>query len=417
MTWERTGRWRPAAAAALFVVALGVYVADAAVLLAAVVPAAYAAYPSLVRPPSPAVSVERTVADCSPDAGEPVAVSLRVRNDGTSPLAAVAVADDQPETLGVNGDSRLATPLAPGESVTLEYEVTARYGVHEWGSPSVVVRDRSGGHETARSPVAGGDDRIECRPTVPGPLCRAGAPRSGRRASDARGAGSEFGHVREYRHGDAPARVDWRRFAATGDLRTVVSPVAQRGALVVCVDAREAAYRERAGDHPTAVAHAATAGRAVAAAAAKRGVQVGAAAFGAQFDWAAPTGGRFERSPAATVLDDRVADWQSEGRETREGWQQSLRSLLPAGATIVFSTPLSDGAVAAFARRLATDRSVVVVSPDVTRSDTAGARAARLERRHRIRTLRNEGVPVVDWRPPAPLAAAVERSRAGGGSP
>lgn len=416
MTRERTGRWRPAAAAALFVVALGVYVADAAVLLAAVVPAAYAAYPSLVRPPSPSVSVERAVADCSPEAGETVAVSLRVRNDGTSPLAAVAVADDAPGSLGVDGDTRLAAPLAPGESATTEYEVTTRHGVHEWGSPSVVVRDRSGGHETTRSPDTGGDDRIECRPTVPGLLCRSGAPRSGRRASDARGAGSEFGHVREYRRGDAPARVDWRRFAATGDLRTVVSPVPQRGTLVVCVDAREAAFRVRGDDHPTAVAHAATAGRAVAAAAAERGVQVGAAAFGTQFDWAPPTGGRFERSPAASVLDDRVADWQPTGGETRDDWRQPLRSLLPAGADVVFSTPLPDGTVAAFARRLAADRSVVVVSPDVTQSDTAGTRAAGLERRHRVRTLRNAGVPVVDWRPPAPLTAAVERSGVGGGS-
>lgn len=414
MTWERTRRWRPAAAAALFVVAVGVYVADAAVLLAAVVPAAYAAYPSLVRPPSPTVSAERTVTDRSPEAGESVAVSLRVRNDGTAPLAAVAVADNPPGTLCVDGDTRLATPLAPGESATLEYEVTARHGVHEWESPSVVVRDRSGGHEATRSPDGGGDDRIECRPTVPALLCRAGAPQSGRRASDAGGMGSEFGHVREYRRGDAPARVDWRRFAATGDLRTVVSPVAQRGSLVVCVDARETAFRVRADDRPTAVAHAATAGRAVAAAGAERGARVGAAAFGTRFDWAPPTGGRFERSPAASVLDDRVADWQGAGAG-RGDWRQPLRSLLPATAGVVFSTPLSDRAVAAFARRLAADRRVVVVSPDVTRSDTAGTRAAELERRHRIRTLRNAGVPVVDWRPPAPLAAAVERSGAGGG--
>jgi uncharacterized repeat protein (TIGR01451 family) len=404
------------AAVSLFVVAFGVYVADAAVLLAAIVPAAYAAYPSLVQPASPPLSVERAVEDRTPAAGETVSVTLRVRNEGATPLAAVTVADDPPGGLGVDGDTRVASPLAPGESATVEYEVAARHGVHEWGAPSVNIRDRSGGHEAEHSSSGTGDDRIECRPTVSDVRPGADIVSSGRRAGG-RGAGVEFEHVREYRSGDAPARVDWRRFAATGDLRTVVSPAPQSGSLVVCVDARKAAFRVRGDSRPTAVAHAATAGRAVAVAAAERGVRVGAAAFGTRFDWAAPAGGRFEGTAAASVLDDRVADWRpSADAEDHGDWRQSLSSLLPPDADVVLCTPLVDGVTEGFARRLAADRRVVVVSPDVTRSDSSGTRVAALERRQRIRSLRNAGVRVVDWRPPASLAAAVERSQPGGES-
>lgn len=421
MTHRRTRRWRAASAAALFVAAVGVAVGDAGVLLAAAVPAAYAAYPTLVQPPAPTLSVRRTVDTATPGPGETVGVSLRVRNDGAETLAAVEVADDLPATLGLeDGSPRLVSPLRPDESVTVEYTVTAHHGVHTWSAPSVTLRDRSRGHEATVEPAVAGDRAVACRPSLPDWFEAGGAARPGAGAATGRGAGGEFGRVREYRRGDAPGRVDWAQFAKTGDLRTVVSPVARAGDVVVCVDARAAAFVARTGDEPNAVAHGATAARAVAASAANRSGRVGAAVFGTRFEWAPPAGGRFERTRAAAVLDDDASHWQPPDDRTgipESDWRAALTARLSDGASVVLATPLVDGEVAAFARRLAASRRVVVVAPDTTRGDSPGARAARLERRRRVQRLRAAGVAVVDWRPPESLAAAVERAENSGVSP
>ncbi len=414
MTYRRTRRWRAASAAALFVAAVGVAVGDAGVLLAAAVPAVYAAYPALVRPPAPTLSVRRTVSTATPGLGETVTVSLQVHNEGAESLAAVDVTDTLPAALDfTDGSPRVVAPLRPGESVTVEYAVTVHHGVHSWGPPSVTLRDRSRGHEATVEPAVAGDRTVTCRPSLPNWVEVGGVARPGAGAATGRGGGGEFGRVREYRRGDAPARVDWAQFAKTGDLRTVVSPVARAGDLVVCVDARAEAFVARTDGEPNAVASGAAAARAVAASAANEGGRVGAAVFGTRFEWTPPAGGRFERTRAATILDDDASRWQppDDRLDTQKSdWRTALAARLSSNASVVLTTPLVDGEVAEFARRLAANRRVVVVAPDTTRGDSPGARAASLERRQRVQTLRSAGVAVVDWRPPEPLSAAVERS-------
>ncbi|WP_121822904.1 DUF58 domain-containing protein [Halostella salina] len=417
--FRRTGRWRPAVPAAVLLVAAGVYLGDAGVLLAAAIPAAYAAYPLLSRPPAVSLSLARTATPAAPDHGDRVTVEATLTNDGRSVLPAVAFVDGVPDHLVVvDGSPRGAAALRPGESTTVRYEVVARRGTHAFDPADVTVRDVSGGHEATLT-VAADDDattELACPPSVPegGVPSRAGRyPGRGDAASF--DAGVEFARVREYRPGDSPGRIDWGRYARDRELTTVESPAQRAATLVLCLDARPCAYRSAAAGEPHAVAYAVDAARAVGEAAIERGDRVGLAVVGESFEWIPPSGRPLaERGVGATLGEYAAAeppDRPPTPGAPGDSASNDLLAALPRDAHAVWFAPLVGQYVARTARRLvATGRDVTVVSPDVTTAATAGGRVARAERDARIAALRNAGVPVADWDPAEPLAAAFARA-------
>ncbi|QLH78882.1 DUF58 domain-containing protein [Halosimplex rubrum] len=461
---ERTGRWLTAVAVALVVGSAGVYFGRPALLLAAVVGLAYTAYPLVTAGPTATLALTRAVDDASPAYGDAVTVTATLTNTGSRTLPDVRFVDGVPPRLAVRGGTpRRAVALGPGESATVRYVVEAELGTHRFEPATVTCYDRSGGvrvetelgvgtgsgradeaNETGEADGDGETDdteavsTLECSVPVEGvPPPRRTARATGRTVVDASGSGVEFDRTREYRPGDPADRIDWRRYARTGDLTTVEYRPDRRRSVVVCLDARPRSVR-RAGDGD---ADAVTAGGAAAAALATtlldRGARVGVARLGPRFELVGPGGGRHHRERITTLLTDSTdgpsaaSDGGNAAADPAAATDGAGGPAVPSGSAdefrgqvdevlertggaveFVLVTPLLDEFGVDVARRAAErGRGVATLSPDVTGDGSLGAEVVGVERRNRIEALRSTGVPVGDWRPGDP----VRWSRAGGG--
>lgn len=417
-----TGRWRGIGPAAVACAGAGVVAGAPAVVLAGGVGVGVAAYARGVRSPKPALAVERTVGTTDPAPGDRVSVTVTVENVGDRTLADCRLVDGVPAALPVvGGAARAGTVLRPGGTATLSYVLEARRGVHEFDPLQAVVRDAAGTVEADRrvpsEAVEGRDpEPITCVPPLNGgresaPIDGASARYSGRIATDAAGDGVEFHAVRAYRPSDPLGRIDWKRYARTGELTAREFRDERATTAVVVVDARPAAYLAPGPDRPHAVDRAvAAAGRAVADLEGE-GNRVGVAALGRSGCWLPPGTGAAHRARARHLLATHpalssVPPAAASGRD-HAAW---LRSRLPADAQVVFVSPVCDDDGAAVVRRLrAHGYPVTAVSPDPTAAGTPSEALARVGRRLRLARLRDAGVRVVDWRDGDPLAGALRR--------
>ncbi|WP_225935305.1 DUF58 domain-containing protein [Halobaculum magnesiiphilum] len=428
-TVRSTGRWRGIVAVALLAVAVGVLAKRPSLLLVGAVGVAFAAYPLVTAPPDPDLSVSRVVDPESPADGDAVHVRTTVRNEGDGTLFDLRVVDGTPAMLSVCGGSpRCATMLRPGEEVTVEYRVRARPGRHRFQPTTLLCRDAGGSVEVETAVAA--ETTIECSARVPtAPLRARSRPRSGPLVTDEAGEGIEFHSVTEYERGDPARRIDWRRFARTGELTSVAFRTERLADVVICVDARPEAYRASDSSEPHAVAHAVDAAGRLGDVLLDANHRVGLAAFGRASCLLAPGNGvdhadRFRRylasdpafsltpppsvrarrtQPGTDAGDPRATDGVILDRQLSE-----LRAHVGTNTQVILLTPLCDDEAHRIAQRIESDGpAVTVVSPDVTTGRTPGGRLARLERDHRLTTLRNAGIPAVDWDPDEPLGAAL----------
>jgi uncharacterized repeat protein (TIGR01451 family) len=413
-----TGRWRGVSAVALACVGIGALAGRPAVALAGVVGVGFAAYArSLTLPPSP-VAVERSVATARPAPGEPVEVTVTVRNEGDRPLADVRVIDGVPAALSVaDGSPRHGTTLRAGEATAFSYIVAARRGVHEFGPALVVGRDLAGSTEATWRTPAPATPTLTCVPplrtlatTVP--LRERTSAFVGQVETPRGGEGVEFAATREYRPGDAPSRIDWNRRARTGEL-TTVEYREERAATVLClVDARREAYVAPTPNEPHAVDRSVDAAGGLFATLTAAGDRVGVAALSPTPCWLAPDAGADHRTAARELLATHPAlsPRPTERRTNLHRARERLRGRLSTGAQVLFLTPLVDDAASQFARQLDADGyPVTVVSPDPTAGRTPGTLLARVARTLRIADLRTAGVPVVDWPAGDAVDAALAR--------
>jgi uncharacterized repeat protein (TIGR01451 family) len=407
---RETDRWTAAVTAGLAVGAAGVLLGNAAVLLAAAVPFAYAAYGSSTRTPPLSVTVDRSVDDTTPRPGDPVTVTTTVANDGDEPIPDLRVVDGVPDDLPVvEGSPRAVASLSAGESATLTYRVVARRGDHAFGPAALFARGVSGAVErhATRSPST----RIRCHGGVDAVPMRGVTGQSpGRIPTDAGGEGLAFHAVRAYQPSDPMSRIDWNRFARTGELTTIEFQQERAATVVLVVDDRPAVDQARSSHDPTAAEYAAYAAEHVAGPLLRANDAVGVARLG-DGTYLPPTTGRAQQLRVARLLDgDEPSGTRSLGIRT-DG--SSIRSHLPSTAQVVFLTPLLDDTAVTTAERFeAHGHPVTVLSPDVT-GDSPGGRLARLDRERRIRSLRESRVRLVDWPPDEPLQAAVERASRG----
>ena len=416
MTPRRTARWNVPLVAGFFAAAVGVFFEDPTTLLMAVPALVFAAYGHLAPQSGTALEIERTVSADRPARGEAVEVTATVRNAGRRPVFDLRVADGVPRLLAVeDGSARHATVLGPGEATTFSYTVVATHGVHRFEPASVLVRDLAGGTETPVSVET--ETVLACRPTVRTlPIDRATRRRPGSSAATETGEGLEFAEVREYRRGDPVKRIDWNRYARSGELSTVRFRDERSRSIVLCLDARARCYRASGPGEPHAVACEAAAARAVLDAIETRGDPVGAAVLGPAFEWLPPAGGAHHVATVRRALEiDGIvpADPPSNRRSDADSFDEQVRTIgrrLSRGADVlVFSPLLDDEPIAAVRTLESAGHSVTVLSPDVTTDRSLGTELARLRRDERIETLRRTGIDAVDWRPDRSLEAAIRR--------
>ncbi|MFC6887659.1 DUF58 domain-containing protein [Halorubrum trueperi] len=447
---RRTGRWRGIAAVALLAVAVGVLAKRPSLLLVGALAGAYTAYPRLTAIPDPDLSIRREIDPVSPADGDRVSVRTTIANEGDAALADLRIVDGTPAMLSVSdGSPRCATALLPGGEVTIRYELRVRPGRHVFQPTTALCRDASGSVEVERSLTAASS--FECAAEVPiVPLRAQSGHYPGPLVTDDGGEGIEFHSVEKYQRGDPANRIDWRRYARTGELTSMAFHTERLAEVVVCVDARPASYRAADATEPHAVALAIDAADRIGDALFDANHRVGLAGFGrhvcvlpprscrdhaVRFHHRLATDPAFRLDPPETARtaereggappsrivtgDGPNGDWAARGDGTDGpdgpdgavpvGTQLSrIRAELGANTQVVLITPLCDDEASRIAQRFESGgTAVTVVSPDVTAAETAGGRLAKLERAHRLSVLRNAGIPAVDWTPTQPLGAAM----------
>lgn len=411
---RRTGRWRGIVAIALLAGSMGVLAARPLVILMGIVGAAFAGYPRLMGTPKPTVRIERELDDDTPDRGDEVEVTVRVTNTGRWPLSDVRIIDGVPPVLAVrDGSPRHATFLWPGRSTEFSYTLGAEYGRHQFVPATVIARDISGGRELSATVQSAERTVLTCTDAVPEvPLRKRTQYDFGRLVTDDGGSGIEFHRTREYQQGDPMSRVDWKRFARTGQLTTIEFREERAASVVLLIDARPSAYRASAEGEPHGLAYNLAGAEQLLTALGDTRDYVGLAAIGRDFCWLSSGAGVEHELTARELLaahptlstippdEEDVTDPEEQATE--------LRKRLARDTQVILLSPLTDEFVTSLALSLEADsHPVTVVSPDVTSDATPGSRLARVERDNRIHSLREAEIPVVDWTPDQPLGTSI----------
>lgn len=409
-----TGRYRGAEAVPLAAVGFGVYGASPALLLVAAVTALLLGVVSASPEPPVNLAVEHRLERDRARPGETVRVTVAVTNEADRRVPDLRLVDGVPDGLRVTaGRPALGSALAPGETATVTYAVDAAFGEHEFADATVVVRDAAG--STERLCVLEDGRTLTCLPSLSDPSTPSPpetTPYAGQVDTTTAGAGLEFFGTRAYQHGDALARVDWKRLARTGELTTIEYREERAASVVVLVDARAGAFvgPTRSADHAVArsVAGAAT----LVGGLLDDGDRVGLAALSGTPCWVPPAAGTNQRARLREALGTHRAFGATPPSSDVDAAAAlaRLRARLSAGTTVVFLTPLVDDWPISVVQRLRADGvAVTLVSPDPTGGATVGTRLARIERATRVSALRSRGVTVVDWGREDPLELALAR--------
>lgn len=413
-----TGRTRQVVIAVLLASGVGVFAASPGMVLVATLGVALA---GVARVTSPTVSlmVTRRVEERVADPGDEVRVTVTVRNDGDRTLTDLRLLDGVPAGLSVVEDSpRTSTALRPGKTDSFSYTVEAVPGTHRFEPAIAVASDFVGATERVETVTAtDGPTKLACgfgaTPEAVDPPREQTTIQSGRVDTDASGAGVEFETVREYRPGDPPARIDWRRRAKTGDLSTVDFREPHRPRTVVLVDARRQSYVADGADGVPAPRHAARAATRVADGLLAEGLPVGLATVGTDC-WIPPRGGSEQRQRLRRALAAGTAVPWVPPPETPDPAEAAaaLTARLSAGTQVVVVSPLADDGSVALCRRLeAGGHAVTVLSPDCTDPSTATGAYGACQRWRRCSTLRGQDVVVHDWHPESPVPEVMARAR------
>ena len=431
--------------AVLFLAATGLLFAEPALLAAAAVPLAFVVYGAVSSlPASPAVRVERSLTPEDPPPGSRVTVTLTVENAGESLLPDVRVVDGVPNELAVvEGSPRAARSLGGGESTTVEYAVVAKRGEYGFADPTVRLRSLSAERVATASVPTEGATTLDCTGRAPqSPLPEAAQFRAGTLPTDRGGSGIEFHSVREYRHGDPLRRIDWRRYAKTGELGTVEFREERAVRIALLVDARPVGRVIREPGYPTGTELSAYAARRLHDSLTDAGHEVSVGAVGVDgggpglgpttdgLAWATPDdatadpvavldaamragdagdGGDGPAGRSSPVAADGGGRWGGSGIEPTRA--EAIVSRLRPNAHVVLATPLVDDWPLELARTLAVrGHEFTVVSPDLTGASTPGGTLAAAERSLRVRDVETAGGGVVDWDVDRPLGVALRES-------
>jgi len=438
-----TGRLRPGLLAALGAGVLGLATGEPLFLFLGLVPLAYGLFGYLSGAPPATIAVERAVSDTEPRPGDTVTVTLTVENEGDRPLADVRVADDPPGGVPVDGPTQLATALRPGETTSLTYEMSLPRGTFEFGEVTARSRSLAGAVVEETAVEAAGDGLVTCQTLLDAvPLQDHTIQFVGRTPTDTGGSGVEFYATRDYHRGDPVGRIDWNRYARTGELTTVELREERAMTVVFIVDDRAGVQRSVPGYGPDSLDLATYAVSRALPTLLDENHRVGVGLLSRIADdegFVEPGGGEAVRAASEATLrdagegrartdggdaaedadtaapnDSSEAEREPESVGRRNGLAvgRRLAERLPPRAQVVCCTPLTDDLPAGLADALVQrGYALTVLSPDMrTAGDaepTLGREVAALQREARRRRLTRRAVPVVDWSLDAPLAFAL----------
>lgn len=427
-----------------FLLGMGLFYAEATLLAGAVVPFAYVGYAALSTLPNDlSIEVERAVDDHRLTPGDPVEITVSVTNTGDSVLTDLRIVDGVPEELAVTGGSpRGSVALRPGSTASFTYTVIAKRGDFGFGDATLLARSLLGTDTVALAVTVTGTDSVDCTdPAALAGLNQATRLRTGTTQSNQGGEGLEFHSTREYRPGDAQNRVNWRKYAKTGDLVTTEFRQERAAREVVLLDVRPPTRRSAAPTHPTGAEYAAYAAEAAVERYRAMGHQVSLAVLGVDADdvsvpvreargavWvenATTEAGRqaadvvfetaaavaAERTAAARNHRETLAETDS-AIDANDRTVSALVARFPERAELLVVSPLADRTPLAYAKRAAVvGNAPTLLSPDPTGEGTAGGQLVGARREVRLREARGVCERVINWpaeRSLSAVAAAVD---------
>ena len=414
------GSWEYATPAALALIFIGAVSGREVFLASASIPGALLLLSALSRSPEKdELELERSVSDEAPAPGQEVRVTLKARNTGDTTMTDLRVVDSVPDGLKiVEGAPRASFALTPGKEKELLYTVAARRGSYAFGDVPFEYRG-SGPEAYGYEKEADGDEEIECKTEVQEIALRNKTDTQvGDLVTSKAGSGLEFHSLRDYQNSDPMSRVEWRRLAKDGELATKNFREERSAKIVMLVDAREVSDRKAEKGLPTGVDLSSYAATRVYLSLLRTRHQPGVVALGVEpeqlrhsadspdMGYISPGRGRRKRQK---IL-DTLTDLQKADKTSESALSSRLHRLLPPGSQVVMFTPLLDDDLISTVKVL--DQHgfpSTVVSPDVTRASSAGARLESVRRDLRLEEAR-KWAPVVDWDVTEPMSMQVSKA-------
>lgn len=423
-------RWQSGVIASITFVAAGFYYGLSSLFLVAIIPLGFIGYAAVSRTADPHTTLDlrREASTRNPLPGEPVTVTLSIQNNGTHPLTDVRIADQIPEGLRViDGTDVAGFALRVGEERTIEYTLRPKRGTHNFGSLLVRIRSLSGTAVSTAEITPDGDHELSCRvPVEDVPVHQQTVGRVGSVPTSKGGPGMEFHSTREYRFGDPPRWIDWRRLARTDELGTINYRLQEATTVVIVIDGRERSRVVSTPGTADGVTLSVYAGVLLARNLIDSGHRVGVAGLGVEGNSAAalfdgppvyvPPGDAGVHAARLAQVCDLIAEHSN--RSTPQpvpSVVDQLDQLLPHGSQLIVLSPLVDDAISQCALDLRRrGYEMTVLSPNLTGGAGTGARLERFDRASRMIGIRRVGVPVVDWDPNERLHLTIERMRRSG---
>ena len=433
---------------AIILVAAGIATGSLSLVLAAAVPLVFALYGALSG--SPAVNgiieADRQISPETPLPGQPVEVTLTVRNTGETAIPDLRFVDGVPEELGVTeGSPRTGSAIPGGGELSTTYTLAADRGTYAFDDVTVSARNLNGTRVVGATVEATGVTDFECRVAVEDIPVQQTTSYTGQLATDSGGPGVEFYATREYRPEDPVKRINWRQYAKTGELATIDYREQHAAHVVVLTDSRPSTHAAASPTDPTGATLSAYAATIALEVLIDEGHHVSLGALGIadpQTDIGPPAWVSADAGTAftthATAVCNAAASAATDGSDNRDhsngsnnvepsstdlqgdaasppvadggvDWQR-LRSLVPTGAQIMLCTPATDEAIVDLVESLRGDGHEVTVLSPQTAPDTVGGRTVALRRSVRLDRLRFLGATVIDWKRAEKLPVALARS-------
>ena len=364
-----------------------------------------------------ALTTTRTIDPPVATEGEPVTVTVHVRNEGARTVW-LRVEEHLPAALQVcDGDLSGLALLAPTETLTLTYSLAAHRGDFTFDDIEVVtfeplglLRQAMRKRTSVRIPLDAHFTALprvdKWRPVALRPLRTLGftGPIPSRRG----GTGTDVYSVREYHPGDPLRHINWRATARHHD-RAFTTEFEQERIIDVglILDIRRQTALQAGRE--SVLDHSARATAALSETLLRAGHRVSLLLYGRGNQWIFPGYGRVQQFRILRALAEATAA----ENEFFDRLHHLSTRIFPARSQLIFVSPLMPDDHDMLFRLRSYRYSVLVICPDIVAFQAQAAappfpslavRLARLERAALLNRLRQGGIVVVDW----PVETALE---------